>query len=210
MSVSPLGSIRTTLASRPALIFLAGPNGAGKSTFFETCLADLGVPFVNADRIARVLRSAAPAAPADDIDRRSFTEAEKLRTAFMEAGLSFCTETVFSDPAGAKVGFLVDARRRGFVIFLVFIGLESATLSVARVVQRVRHGGHDVPDEKLHSRFPRTLANLRAAIPLADESFVFDNSSAVAPFRLVATYIGGALVNRQPPIPEWAQGLPGL
>ena len=210
MSVSPLRPVRAALASGPVLIFLAGPNGAGKSTFFETYLAHFGLPFVNADRIARALSSAAPAAPAGDLDRQGFTEAEKLRAAFMEAGLSFCTETVFSDPAGAKVGFLAGARRRGFAIFLVFIGLESATLSVARVMQRVRHGGHDVPDDKLHARFPRTLANLQAAIPLADEAFVFDNSSADAPYRFVASYMRGALANRYPPIPGWAQGLPGL
>ena len=210
MSVSPLRSVGTALASGPVLIFLAGPNGAGKSTFFDLYLADLGLPFVNADRIARVLSSATPAAPADDIGRQGFAEAEKLRTAFMEAGLSFCTETVFSDPAGAKVGFLAGARRHGFAIFLVFIGLASATLSVARVMQRVRHGGHDVPDEKLHARFPRTLANLRASIPLADEAFVFDNSSADTPYRLVASYVRGALASRHPPIPGWAQGLPEL
>jgi len=192
------------------LIFLAGPNGAGKSTFFETYLADLGLPFVNADRVARVLRSAEPEASPEAIDRRGFLEAENLRTAFVEAGLSFCTETVFSDPAGAKMGFLEQAGRRGFTVFLVFIGLQSAMLSVARVGQRVREGGHDVPDDKLHARFPRTLANLRAALPLADAAFVFDNSSAETPYRIVAVYTRGTLVSRHPPLPAWTNGLPGL
>ena len=192
------------------LIFLAGPNGAGKSTFFETYLADLGLPFVNADRMASALRSADPDAAPDDIDRRGFREAESLRAAFVEAGLSFCTETVFSDPARAKLGLLERARRRGFAIFLVFIGLDSAMLSVARVMQRVREGGHDVPDDKLQARFPRTLANLKSAIPLADDAFVFDNSSADAPYRLVAVYSRGDLVAKHPPIPGWARRLPGL
>ena len=192
------------------MIFLAGPNGAGKSTFFETYLADLGLPFVNADRVARVLRSAEPEASPEAIDRRGFLEAENLRTAFVEAGLSFCTETVFSDPAGAKMGFLEQAGRRGFTVFLVFIGLQSAMLSVARVGQRVREGGHDVPDDKLHARFPRTLANLRAALPLADAAFVFDNSSAETPYRIVAVYTRGTLVSRHPPLPAWTNGLPGL
>ena len=210
MSVPPLAPIRAVASTRPVLVFLAGPNGAGKSTFFDTYLADLGLPFVNADRVARALRAAEPDSAPDAIDGRSFTEAEKLRAAFTEAGLSFCTETVFSDPAGAKLGFLEQARRRGFAVFLIFIGLASAMLSVARVVQRVREGGHDVPDDRLRARFPRTLANLRAAIPLADDAFLFDNSSAQAPFRLIAVYARGALVSRHPPIPTWAKGLPGL
>jgi len=128
----------------------------------------------------------------------------------VEAGLSFCTETVFSDPAGAKLAWLQDARRHGFSVFLIFIGLDSPALSVGRVKQRVAQGGHDVPDEKLFARFPRTLANLRAAIPVADEAFVFDNSSADTPYRIVAVYAQGRLVSRHPPLPNWTEGLPGL
>jgi predicted ABC-type ATPase len=192
------------------LVFLAGPNGAGKSTFFEAYLAQLGIPFVNADRFARLLRDGDPGAGADDVDRRAFEETEKLRRAFVDAELSFCTETVFSDPAGAKLTLLRRARQRGFTIFLVFVGLSGPDLSVARVAQRVREGGHDVADAKLERRFPRTLKNLAAAIPLVDEAFLFDNSSAAAPFRPVAHYVAGALVTRHPPIPPWAQGLPGL
>ena len=128
----------------------------------------------------------------------------------MEAGLSFCTETVFSDPVGAKLGLLEEARTRGFAVFLIFIGLESPSLAVARVKQRVRHGGHDVPDEKLHARFPRTLANLRTAVPIVDEAFLFDNSSYDTPYRVVAVYVGGGLLSQYPPLPHWTQGLPGL
>ncbi|HET7344169.1 MAG TPA: zeta toxin family protein, partial [Methylomirabilota bacterium] len=108
------------------LVFLAGSNGAGKSTFFDIYLADLGLPFVNADRVAAALRQADPAAA--DVDRRAFAEAERLRRAFVESGLAFCTETVFSDPAGAKLGLLREARRRGYSVILIFIGLESAQL----------------------------------------------------------------------------------
>jgi predicted ABC-type ATPase len=192
------------------LVFLAGPNGAGKSTFFETYLAALGMPFVNADRFARLLREADPGVAGEDVDRRAFDEAEKLRAAFVEAELGFCTETVFSDTAGAKLTLLRKARQRGFTIFLIFIGLSGPELSIARVAQRVREGGHDVADAKLESRFPRTLKNLAAAIPLVDEAFLFDNSSAAAPFRPVAHYARGALVSRHPPLPTWAQGLPAL
>lgn len=209
MSVPP-ASIAAALERQPVLIVLAGPNGSGKTTFFDEYLERLGLPFVNADRVARTLREARPEAPTDEIDRLAFTQAEALRRAFVDAGLSFCTETVFSDPVGAKLGLIEAARSRGFVVFLVFIGLESADLSVGRVMQRVQQGGHDVPDEKLFSRFPRTLANLRAAIPIADEAFVFDNSSADRPYRLVAAYARGRLVRRHPPLPSWTRGLPAL
>ena len=195
---------------QPVLVFLAGPNGAGKSTFFAEYLARLGIPYINADDIARVLRATDPAASADDIDRRAFQEAERLRAALLAAGLAFCTETVFSDPAGAKLEFLGRARKRGFWTVMVFVGLDSAVFSMARVGQRARHGGHDIPDAKLQARFPRTLANLRKAVPIVDEAFLFDNSSFDTPFRVVAVYQHGRLVSRHPPLPSWTKGLPGL
>ena len=210
MSTGPLLALRTALEHQPSLIFLAGPNGAGKTTFFEAYLEPFGLPYVNADRIARILRTAEPAASSDAVDRRAFIEAERLRAALVEARLSFCTETVFSDPARAKLGFLEDARRRGFTVILVFIGLADAALSIARVKQRVQQGGHDVPDDRLRARFPRTLANLRAAIALVEEAFLFDNSSYDAPYRVVAVYREGRLIARHPPLPAWTRGLPGL
>jgi len=210
VSAGPLASIREALAGQPVLVFVAGPNGAGKTTFFDAYLQPLGIPSIDADRIARALREADPRAAPDVVDRRAFREAERLRRAFLEARMSFCTETVFSDPVGARLGFLRKARAAGFAVFLVFIGLRDPSLSVARVKQRVARGGHDVPDEKLRARFPRTLANLRAAVPLADEAFLFDNSSYDAPYRPVAVYRDGKLVAGHPPRPPWAAGLPGL
>ena len=211
MSVpDPLASIRAALTAKPVLIFLAGPNGSGKSTFHDEYLQRLELPYVNADRIAAILRSAEPNASLDEINLRAFTEAEALRAALVEAGLSFCTETVFSDPVGAKLRFLEAGRALGFTAFLVFIGLDNVALGVARVKQRAEQGGHDIPDEKLYARFPRTLANLRGAIPLVDEACLLDNSSYDTPYRVVAVYRDGQLVSQHPPLPQWTQGLPGL
>ena len=194
----------------PVLVVVAGPNGSGKSTFFETYLADLGLPYVNADRVARQLRDADPTATTERIDRRAFTTAEALRRAFIAARLAFCPETVFSDPVGAKVKMMTRARARGFVVFLVFIGIDGPELSVARVKQRVEHGGHDVADAKLHARFPRTLANLRSAVATVDEAFLFDDGSADHPYRIAAVYAGGKVVSQHAPLPGWTRGLRGL
>jgi predicted ABC-type ATPase len=191
-------------------VFLAGPNGAGKSTFFDEYLAPLGLPFVNADRVAAALRAADSRASADETDRRAFATAEALRDAFVESRLSFCTESVFSDPVGSKLAFLERARERGYSVLLIFIGLERVDLSVARVMQRVGHGGHDVADAKLHARFPRVLDNVRAAALAVEEAFLFDNSSYDTPFRLVLEYARGKVVRMHPPLPAWTRRLPGV
>ena len=118
------------------------------------------------------------------------------------------TETVFSDPAGDKLAFLVDAVAQGYTVVLCFVGLEDAALSESRVAMRVLQGGHDVPTRKIRERFPRTLANLRRAIRALPHVFVFDNSDLSRPFRAVATFKDGALVEAgTPPVPTWARRL---
>ena len=203
-------AVRESLAeAEPILVFLAGPNGAGKSTFFRDYLRPLGLPFVNADEIARELREAAPSGM-EELDAIAFEKAEELRGAMVSGRISFCTETVFSDPQGAKLAFLSRARAAGFRVFLVFIGISDPELSIARVMQRVEEGGHDVPDDRLRGRYPRTMANLRAAISVVDEAFLFDNSSDREPFRAVAIFSEGQLVDSIDPVPAWATGLPGF
>ena len=119
-------------------------------------------------------------------------------------------ETVFSDPAGEKLAFLREARRRGYSVVLVFIGLESAMLSAARVAERVEQGGHDVPEDKLEQRFPRTLANLREALTFVDLAILLDNSATDEPFRFVALWEAGELVESGEVKPLWASQLSSL
>lgn len=211
MSVPPFASLRGVVAEgAPGLVVVAGPNGAGKSTFIEMYLHAIGLPYVNADHIARILKTAHPALSARDVDARAFEEAERLRDELVQLRIGFCTETVFSDPVGAKLDFLERARTAGFFVVLVFIGLENPGISVGRVAQRVAQGGHDVPHDRLITRFPRTLKNLRDAIPIVNEAFLYDNTLFDAPYRLVAVYAAGRLVARRPPLPRWVGGLPGL
>lgn len=188
-------------ARTPTLLVLAGPNGAGKSTFFEQFLRQTGIHFVNADVLARAIAADDPmgvssvAAKAADVARR----------ALLGLGETFCMETVFSDPVGAKLDFLAEAQSHGYRVVLIFIGLQSAKLSQARVIQRVAEGGHDVPDEKIFERYPRTLHNLARAISFVDEVRIFDNSDADAPYRLIARLERGELLERASSVPRWAR-----
>jgi predicted ABC-type ATPase len=71
-----------------------------------------------------------------------------------------------------------------------------------RVRNRVKRGGHDVPEEDQLRRYPRSFANFRKAFELADEAAVYDNSTAKGHVQIV---VKGPLGTRiLEPLPEWA------
>jgi predicted ABC-type ATPase len=179
---------------RPIIVAIAGPNGAGKTTFFHAHLASAGLRFVNADVLAAELAVEA---------YQAARLADALIKTLIERGESFVFETVFSDPVGDKIAFLAEAARCGYVVVLCYIGLSGPDQSAERVAMRVSQGGHDVPDEKLQSRFSRTLANLRAAIARLPHVLVYDNSDLNVPCRLVVVFEHGQLRHLREPIPEW-------
>jgi predicted ABC-type ATPase len=173
---------------------LAGPNGAGKSTYYRTFLSTSGLPFINADELVARLHI-----PVEE----ATTFADKVREEMLAAGESFITETVFSDPVGAKLDFLRKAIAAGHQVELHFIGLSGADLSEARVAVRVMQGGHDVPTERLARRYDQSLKNLVAAIAFVPTVRVFDNSSQEHPYRLVLRAENGKAVERPKPTPDW-------
>jgi predicted ABC-type ATPase len=177
-----LGSLSRLLAAdNPVLLVLAGSNGAGKSTFFDLYLSRLGLPFVNAHRIAQTLSPHDPLAVA----YQAAQVAELMRRDLLSAQQSFCMKAVFSDPEGQKVRFLRDAQSFGYAVVFVNFRLSDLALCTARITQRVARGGHHVPDGKLQMRFERTLRNASTALGFVELGFVVDNSSARKPDRLV-------------------------
>lgn len=186
------------LDRRPVVVAIAGPNGAGKTTFYYTHLRAAGLRFVNADVLARELHlDPYPAARL----------AGEIRAELILQGESFVFETVFSDPVGEKLKFLKDAAAAGYNTILCFIGTAGPAISEQRVAMRVSQGGHDVPPEKLTERYPRVLANLKAALRELPNVWVFDNSDLRTPFRLVAVTQSGQFERRHPPTPRWLSPL---
>ncbi|HTR54429.1 MAG TPA: zeta toxin family protein [Kofleriaceae bacterium] len=183
----------------PQLVMLAGPNGAGKSTYYDAFLADSPLPFLNADLFAAETG-------VDSFEAARVLDATRDR--MIEDRLGFITETVFSDPYGEKLAMLRKASDAGFDVTLIYIGLANPELSARRVDQRIAHGGHDVPRDRLASRYERSLANLREAITFVPSVELFDNSLVERPYRHVATFKFGALARRAPGrVPAWCKGI---
>lgn len=139
------------------VIIIAGPNGAGKTTFAREFLpVDAGVPvFVNADLIAAGLSPFVPELAAIRAGRVMLREID----ANAAAGRSFAFETTL---AGHSYLRRIDAwRNDGYVVELVYLSLPSPEEAIRRVAERVKHGGHGVPEEVIRRRFETGMRNFR-------------------------------------------------
>lgn len=180
------------------LWLLAGGNGAGKSTFYRTQLQPHGIPFVNADILVKELFPEQP----EQYSYEAAKLAEQIRLQLLTDGRTFCFKTVFSHPS--KIDFVAKAKALGYEIVLVFIHLDQVALNNARVSQRVEEGGHNVPENKVSERIPRTLNNIRQVLPLCDRAYLLDNSRSDNPFSQILELQGGKIIVRQP-LPLWAE-----
>ena len=151
------------LDSRPRILAVAGPNGSGKSTITK------GLPitgtYVNADEIKRVSYCT---------DLEAAQEAEQIRQMLLKAHKDFTFETVLSTDRNLEL--LRRAKAEGYEIHAMFVLTNNPEINVRRVKARVKAGGHDVPVEKIISRYERSLRNLPQLVRIADHTRVIDNS----------------------------------
>lgn len=114
---------------------------------------------------------------------------ERLR-ALASMRRDFAFETTLSGRSHAR--WLRELQASGYRTHLIFLSLPSADLAVARVADRVRRGGHHVPNAVVRRRFVAGLRNLFSVyMPAVDAWNVYDNADVVSP-RLIASRAFGA------------------
>lgn len=193
---------------KPVLILICGINGAGKTTFYYEQIKPLldksgrEYPFVNADEMEQ-------AKFPNEVGRHSLEMsklAAEIRGQYIMMGQSFITETVFSHES--KNQLVGDAQKAGFEVMLNPIHVSSAELASKRVRDRIGSGGHDVPKDKIFSRYDRTVANIQKASMVADRTYVWDNSRQSAHsgviYRFVMAMAKGKTTKLTDPMPDWA------
>ncbi len=183
------------------LWILAGGNGSGKSTFYQQYLSKTGIKFVNADLIAREIDPDHP----EKVSYEAATLAADIRNELLRKGVSFCFETVFSHES--KIDFIGLAKSYGYTIILVYFHLMHPNLNEARVFQRTQEGGHSVPADKIRSRIPRTMKNVRTALTIVDETWILDNSYTTDRFKQIVMVKAGHYEIKVDPLPDWVKDI---
>ena len=182
----------------PVLHLLAGPNGSGKTTLARRVIVPAThLPFINADDIAAQRWPGAELEHAYEASEAAAAE----RARRLAERSSFITETVFSHPS--KVALVQSAQQAGYLVALHVVVIPEE-LSVRRVAHRVGLGGHAVPEAKIRERYQRLWPLVAQARELADLTYVYDNSIAARPHRLMASYESGRLLGT----PAWAPWTP--
>lgn len=190
---------------RPSLTVIGGPNGSGKTSVLEV-LAQLGVKmlnYLNADDVANDMRSGAH--DPLDVDRAAQVYVRDQRDAFINDRISVTYETVMSHHS--HLDAMQKARDLGFYVRLIFVTTADPNINVERVAHRVAKGGHDVPIDKIKSRYTTTMTqSLHKATLIADEAMVWDNSFAAPHGRVPVAHVMGEFVKTYPtPRIDWPE-----
>ena len=126
--------------------------------------------------------------------------ADFIRSRLLGTCNKFTFETVMSHPS--KLEYIKQARLTGYKTYLYFVALEDPFLNIERVEARVLQNGHDVPKDKIISRYYRTMNSLLDAIRIVDKAYFFDNSSSNS--NLFGIYENGEInITKPDQIPEW-------
>lgn len=126
--------------------------------------------------------------------------ADFFKDQYLMRHLSFSFETVFSHPA--KIDILKKAQAEGFRTYMYFVATENPSVNVKRIQQRVKDGGHNVPEDKTIARYYRCLEQIRYALPYLNRAYFFDNSTEQSIF--FAEYESGkGFQLHSKLVPEW-------
>jgi predicted ABC-type ATPase len=190
-------------ALKPVLTVIAGPNGSGKTTLTKQLLSHewtADSTYINADEIAR---DKFGDWNSPEAVRQAAEYADRLRAQCIQDGNNFAYETVFSTPR--RLQDLENAQSNGFFIRFFFVSTQNPDINIARVERRVEVGGHDVPEDKIITRYQRSMNNLFPALCIADRAYVFDNSVHDQDPALLFRTVNG-LVKRvyQDHLPDWS------
>lgn len=189
--------------NRPTLIVIAGPNGSGKTSVTSKLLQHFWVEdclYINPDNIARDTFG-------DWNSREAIISAaklsEKIRENCLEENKSLIFETVLS--AQDKIDYIKRAKDKGYFIRLFFVGTDSPEINSSRIARRVMEGGHDVPINKIISRYSKSISNCCMVTSFVDRTYIYDNSIEYEDAKILFKVVNGKTSKIYTHVNEWAK-----
>lgn len=155
------------------LYVIAGCNGAGKTTASLTILPEIieCKEFVNADEIAKGLSPFQPEKVAFESGRIMINRINGL----LKGDENFAFETTLATRSYKNK--IIEAKRKGYTVTLLFFWLKNIELAKERVKIRVKEGGHNIPEHVIERRYFKGITNLfKIYLPIVDGALIFDNS----------------------------------
>jgi len=183
------------METKLTIYVLAGPNGVGKTTV-NPFFVPKGVPYINADDIARQFRERL-----GEINVQEIANAQALErmNGFMALRQSFAIETNLADHETWQ--FLIGIRGLGYAVHLNFFCVSDVEICVDRVLNRVFQGGHFVRQDVVRARFEAGLTLLRHFKDIPDQLILTDNTTESA---ICAELASGKIIKRVDALPDWA------
>ncbi len=161
--LSNLTTLNLDYFMKPEIRMYAGPNGSGKTSM--TLLQDIVGPYVNADSIKK-------GASYSDLEAAQI--ATKMREDLIKAKIPFTFETVLS--TDRNIVLLEKAKEYGYFIRCLYVITKTPEINVLRVQSRLSDGGHNVPADKIVSRYYKALDLLPRLCSVCDRISIYDNS----------------------------------
>ncbi|MDR0984509.1 MAG: zeta toxin family protein [Ruminococcus sp.] len=148
----------------------AGPNGSGKSTAINNFINKKKIPdmYICPDNFI------AKGEEDNNKNKKARMFCEFLRYKCIEMGISFCFETVLSNPD--KIEFIKYAQRNGYKVITFYFVTSDPAINIERVAKRVSEGGHNVPKDIIVEIYYKCMGLMDEVVRISDDAYVYDTS----------------------------------
>lgn len=190
---------------------IAGPNGSGKTTFSIALLENTEIltgAHLNADIIAKAYvtdedyKDLSPL----EVHLKVSQLVEDTIDALIEQGSNIILETVFSSKY--KLDTYKKLKDAGYFVNVIFVATSDPMINVLNVASRVKSGGHDVPINKILSRYDKSIENAKLISKDADCLILIDNSVPnQSPIIYSALSQGNICLDNGENKPKWIQDI---
>src|SRR5260370_2212455 len=197
-------------AANACIYVLAGTNGAGKTSVLGQFVRRTSADFVDPDALTRELMASDPSLSLSDANSRAWSISRDALEKALRNRSTYAFETTLG---GRTITRLLErALDPGMEVRMLYVGLASPELNIARVRARVAGGGHDIDESKTRERYTRSRENLLRLLPRLTELALYDNIEQVSegqlpsPILLVVTIEGEAVfIPDLSSVPDWAK-----